>query len=754
MNQTNKIMPVEKTIISIGGMSCAACVRRVELGLKSISGVRDVAVNLATSRARLLHDADWAGLEMVKQKVSDMGYEFAGVLTGALDDSEYSRTKEVQGLKVKLYAGIGLSLAIHAAAMPHWIYGLSRVSIQLLNLVAFALTTVVMFWVGNRFFIGALKAARQKTADMNTLVATGTSAAYLYSSLAVFMPEIFAGPAVHPHTYFDSAAMIITFVLLGRYLEARARGRASDAIKSLIGLKPKTARVKRNEEYTDVAIEAIAKGDMILVRPGERIALDGIVVSGQSEVDESMLTGESLPVLKETGMDVYTGTLNRSGSFVFEVTRTGAETFLAGIVRMVEDAQGSKAPVQRFADKVASIFVPVVIAVAAITFLAWFILVPDSTFSLALLNFVSVLIIACPCAMGLATPTAIMVGTGIGAQSGILFKDGKSLERAHKITKVVFDKTGTLTKGKPVVTEIVPAGSRNQQEILEIAASLEAVSEHPLAQAIVEKGRNEGVSVRALDGFRSLQGLGAEATLAGRKILIGNSRLMKEKGVRIGVYEEDAKRLATDGNTCVYVAEEGKAAGLIALSDVPRESAAKAISLLKEMGLAVSMITGDNNQTAAAIAGALGIEEVRAEVLPAAKFEEIGRLQGEGEVVAMVGDGMNDAPALSKADIGIAVGAGTDIAIEASDITLIGEDLRAVPKAIVLSRLTMNTIRQNLFWAFFYNVIGIPVAAGILYPFFGILLNPVMAAAAMAMSSVFVVGNSLRLRGKWKRTIS
>lgn len=745
---------MEKTTISIGGMSCAACVRRVELGLKSIRGVRDVAVNLATSRARLLHDADWAGLETVKQKVSDMGYEFAGVLSGTLDDSGYSRTKEVRGLKLKLYTGIGLSLAIHAAAMPHWLHGLFGISIQSLNLVAFVLTTVIMFWVGNRFFTGALKAARQRTADMNTLIATGTSAAYIYSSLAVFMPDVFSGAGVHPHTYFDSAAMIITFVLLGRYLEARAKGKASDAIKNLIGLKPKTARVKKNGEYRDIVIESVIKGDVVLVRPGERIALDGIVISGQSEVDESMLTGESLPVPKETGSEVYTGTVNRSGSFVFEVTQTGAETFLAGIVRMVEDAQGSKAPVQRFADRVASIFVPVVIALAVTTFLIWFLIVPDSTFSRALLNFVSVLIIACPCAMGLATPTAVMVGTGIGAQNGILFKDGESFERARKITKVVFDKTGTLTKGKPVVTEILPAGNKNRQEVLEIAGSLESVSEHPLAQAIIEKARNENIPLRPLDGFRSLQGLGAEAALAGKRILVGNSRLMREKEVRIDIYEKEAERLSAEGKTCVYAAEEGAVIGLIALSDVPKKSAKGAISILKEMGLPVAMITGDNRQTALAIARALGIEEVQAEVMPAAKFEEIGRLQEKGDVVAMVGDGINDAPALSKADVGIAIGAGTDIAIEASDITLIGEDLRAVPRAIVLSRLTMLTIRQNLFWAFFYNAIGIPVAAGVLYPFFGILLNPVVAAAAMAMSSVFVVGNSLRLRGKWKRVMT
>lgn len=421
---------------------------------------------------------------------------------------------------------------------------------------------------------------------------------------------------------------------------------------------------------------------------------------------------------------------------------------------MVEDAQGSKAPVQRFADRVASIFVPVVIALAVSTFLIWFLIVPDSTFSRALLNFVSVLIIACPCAMGLATPTAVMVGTGIGAQNGILFKDGESFERARKITKVVFDKTGTLTTGKPVVTDILPAGKRNRQEILEIAASLESVSEHPLAQAIIEKARHENISLHPMDGFRSLQGLGAEAAFAGKRILIGNSRLMREKGIRIDIYEKEAERLSAEGKTCVYAAEDGAVIGLIALSDVPKESAKGAISILKEMGLPVAMITGDNRQTALAIARALGIEEVQAEVMPAAKFEEIGRAQQKGDVVAMVGDGINDAPALSKADVGIAIGAGTDIAIEASDITLIGEDLRAVPRAIVLSRLTMLTIRQNLFWAFFYNAIGIPVAAGVLYPFFGIFLNPVIAAAAMAMSSVFVVGNSLRLRGKWKRAKS
>lgn len=743
----------EKTTISVGGMTCAACVRRMESALKSIEGVKDAAVNLATARATLTHSPEWAGAEELKRVISDTGYEFLGILGEVPEDpAEAARKKETKELKIKLYAGALLSLLIHAGSMPHRFPFLKSVPRQTVLLSLLVLTTPVMFWVGRRFYVGALKAARQKTTDMNTLVAVGTLSAYLYSAVATFWPEFFTRAGIPPHVYFDSAAMIITLVILGRFLEARAKGKTSTAIKKLMGLKPKTARVIRDGKETDIPIEALVKEDIVLVRPGEKIATDGIVISGTSGVDESMLTGESLPVTKQAGSEVFAGTLNKSGSFTFKATKVGAETVLAQIIRLVEEAQGSKAPIQRFADKVASIFVPVVFTIAVITFIIWYFLVPEPLLSRALLNFVSVLIIACPCAMGLATPTAVMVGTGLGAENGILFKGGESLEKAYKLTTVVFDKTGTLTKGEPEVTDILPADGLQPKDILKIAVSIEALSEHPLARAIVERGRREGVSPHPVHDFEALSGFGARANLNGEKVLLGNLRLMEKEAVQMQGFDRSARRLADGGKTCVFAAKDGEAVGLIALSDVSKESARDTVSALRHMGLHVAMITGDNEKTARAIGQAVGIDQVMAEVLPADKASQIRWLQEQGQVVAMVGDGINDAPALTTADIGIAIGAGTDVAIEASDITLITDDLRLVPTAIKLSSQTMGVIKQNLFWAFFYNSLGIPIAAGILYPFFGILLNPVFAAAAMAMSSVSVVGNSLRLRRSWMRS--
>jgi len=743
----------EKTTISVGGMTCAACVRRVESALESARGVTEANVNLATARATLTHTPDWDGVEEIRKILSDTGYEFLGVL-GEIsgDPAEAARKKEIKELKVKLYVGVVLSILIHAGSMQHWFPFLQSIPRQTMLFSLLILATPVMFWVGSRFYVGALKAAGQKTTDMNTLVAVGTLSAYLYSAVATFWPEFFTRAGIAPHIYFDGAAMIITLVILGRFLEARAKGKTSAAIKKLMGLKPKTARVIRDDKEMDIPIEALVKEDIVLVRPGEKIATDGVIVFGTSGVDESMLTGESLPVTKQAGSDVFAGTLNKSGSFTFKATKVGAETALAQIIRLVEEAQGSKAPIQRFADKVASVFVPVVFTIAVITFIIWYFLVPEPILSRALLNFVSVLIIACPCAMGLATPTAVMVGTGLGAENGILFKGGESLEKAYKLTTIVFDKTGTLTKGEPEVTDILPAGGLQPKDILRIAVSIEALSEHPLAQAIVERSRREEVSPYPVHDFEALSGLGAKATFNGKKVSLGNLRLMEKERVAMQGLDQSAKRLAGEGKTCVFVVEEGTAAGLIALSDVSKESARDTVSALKRMGLHVAMITGDNENTARAIGRAVGIDQVMAEILPADKAREIRRLQEQGQVVAMVGDGINDAPALTTADIGIAIGAGTDVAIEASDITLITDDLRLVPTAIKLSSQTMKVIKQNLFWAFFYNSLGIPIAAGILYPFFGILLNPVFAAAAMAMSSVSVVGNSLRLRRSWMRS--
>ena len=740
-----------KTTVSVGGMTCAACVRRVEQALKSVDGVTDAAVNLATARATITHDEPWGGIEAVKDVVSDEGYEFLGVLDDTREDPiTAARAKEVRDLTIKFAVGAVLSIIIFLGSMQDWFPFLASMPRQTMLVILFFLTTPVVFWVGSRFYIGAIKAARQKTTDMNTLVAVGALSAYLYSALATFFPRIFSSAELVPHVYYDGAALIVTLIILGRLLEAKAKGRTSAAIKKLMGLRPKTARVIRDDKESDIPIEQVVKGDLVIVRPGEKVPTDGVVISGSSSIDESMLTGESMPVVKEAGEHVFGATLNKSGSFTFKATRVGSETALAQIIHLVEEAQGSKAPIQRLADKVASIFVPVVFLIGIITFVVWYFFVPEPVFSRALLNFASVLVIACPCALGLATPTAIMVGTGIGAEHGILIKGGESLENAYKLTKVVFDKTGTLTKGEPEVTDVIAAPGEEESRVLQIAMSLEAVSEHPIAAAIVEKGHRADLVPFPVEKFEALAGLGAGAFLNGRYCLLGNQRLMEMKNIQFDNLAEKAESLAAGGKTCVFVAEENQAIGIISLADVPRDSARETISTLKDMGLKVALITGDNFNTARAIGSVLGIDQIMAEVLPGDKATEIIRLRGQGEVVAMVGDGINDAPALTAADIGIAIGAGTDVAIEASDITLIKDDLLSVPRAIRLSLETVKVIRQNLFWAFIYNILGIPIAAGVLYPFFGILLNPQFAAAAMALSSVSVVSNSLRLRRAWK----
>ncbi len=753
---------LRKTTVSIGGMTCAACVRRVEDALKSMPGVRDASVNFATSKATVVHLSGSPTVGQIQALVEDTGYEFLGATGGAAatgatagdveadDPIEAARKREERELKLKVLVGVVLGVIIHVGSMPHFFPFLHAVPERVMGLILLVLATPAVFWVGSRFFTGAIKALRQKTSDMNTLVAVGALSAYLYSALAALRPDFFTRAGVAPQLYFDGAAMIVTLVLLGRLLEARARGKTSAAIKRLMGLKPKTARVLRGGREYDVPISEVERGDVVVVRPGERIPTDGSIVSGRSSVDESMLTGESLPVEKEAGGEVFAGTINLTGSFNFTATRVGAETALAQIIRLVEEAQGSKAPIQRFADKVASIFVPVVMAIAAITFIIWYFAVPDHQFSRALLNFVSVLIIACPCSMGLATPTAIMVGTGLGAENGILIKGGESLEKAYRLTTVVFDKTGTLTRGTPTVTDVIAEPDVEARDLLRMAASVEAVSEHPVARAVVEKCREANLVPPAVQDFEALSGLGARGTVLGKKVLVGNARLMQEQGVTIEGGRSRYAEFLSAGKTEVYVAVDGQIMGALALSDTLKESARDTVSRLQRMGLEVAMITGDNKRTARAVAGMIGIDRVMAEVLPADKAGEIRRLQAEGRVVAMVGDGINDAPALAASDVGIAIGAGTDIAMEAGDITLIKDDLKLVVSSIELSGLTMRIIRQNLFWAFFYNSLGIPVAAGALYPFFGILLNPMFAAAAMAMSSVSVVSNSLRLRLLWK----
>ncbi|MBN1472301.1 MAG: copper-translocating P-type ATPase [Syntrophaceae bacterium] len=742
----------EKITISVGGMTCAACVRRVENAIKEVNGVIESNVNLATGRATVVHETKWGGIKELQKIITEQGYEFLGELKNNIADPiEASRIEELRDLKTKVICGAVLSVIIFLGSMQHWFGFLHFIPRKTMLLVMFVLTAPAVFWVGSRFFTGAYKAALQKTSDMNTLVAVGAFSAYAYSAAATFFPHFFMTAGVMPHVYYDGAAMIVTLILVGRLLEAKAKGKTSTAIKKLMNLKPKTAHLIRPNEEIEVAVEEVLVDDILLVKPGERIPVDGIIVSGESTIDESMLTGESIPVTKKTGQKVFAATMNKTGSFTFRATGVGAETVLAQIIRLVEEAQGSKAPIQRLADKVASVFVPSVFFVAFVTFAVWYFLPAESNFSRALINFVSVLVIACPCALGLATPTAIMVGTGLGAQSGILIKGGEALEKIHKLSVVVFDKTGTLTKGELSVTDIAAANGFDEKQVLSYAAALEKNSEHPLAQAILQKAKADGITFLAADKFAAVSGMGAKAFIENKSCLAGNRFFMTSEDVFVNDWDAKAANLADEGKTVVYVALEKTVIGLIALADTPKASAKQAIESLKGRGLKVAMITGDNAGTAKAIAAQLGIEKVLADVLPGNKADEIRNLQATGEVVAMVGDGINDAPALAAADVGIAIGAGTDVAIEASDITLIRDDLLGVPEAIKLSEVTMRVIKQNLFWAFFYNVIGIPIAAGVLYPVFGILLNPEFAAAAMALSSFSVVSNSLRLRRVWEK---
>jgi Cu+-exporting ATPase len=744
----------EKVTITIGGMTCAACVRRVENALRGVEGVLDASVNLATSRATVIHVARWAGLPALAKAVTEHGYEFLGELKDALTDpAEAARARELRELKLKVFCGSILSIIIFFGSMQHWFGFLQFIPRQIMLWTMFVLTAPAVFWVGSRFFIGAIKAAQQKTSDMNTLVAVGAFSAYAYSVAATFFPHLFVRAGVMPLVYYDGAATIVTLILVGRLLEAGAKGKTSQAIKKLIGLKPKVAHLIKDSEELNIAVENVQEGDVLLVKPGESIPVDGLILTGSSTIDESMLTGESMPVTKEIGHKVFAATMNKTGSFTFRATGVGAQTALAQIIRLVEEAQGSKAPIQRLADKVASIFVPIVFVIAIITFAIWYFLTADNNFSRALINFVSVLVIACPCALGLATPTAIMVGTGLGAQSGILIKGGEALEKIHQLSVVVFDKTGTLTRGEPAVTDIIAAAGFNNKQVLSIASALEKTSEHPLAQAILQRAQTEQIPIVPADRFIALSGLGAKGQLESKACLIGNRILMEGENVSIDALNASAIKLSAEGKTVVYVVMEKKVIGLIALADMPKSSAKDAIEVLKHRGLKVAMVTGDNAGTAQAVASQLGIDRVMAEVLPGSKADEIKKLQKEGEVVAMVGDGINDAPALAAADIGIAIGAGTDVAIEAGDITLIRDDLMGVPEAINLSAATIRVIKQNLFWAFFYNVIGIPIAAGALFPFFGILLNPEFAAAAMALSSVSVVSNSLRLKRVWNKQV-
>ena len=745
----------EQVTLSVGGMTCASCVGHVESALKAVNGVSSASVNLATERATVRYVPGVAGISDLRHAVEDAGYSIVGVA-----GDEYSETatpREQALLRRKFVFSLTMAAAIMALmAIPQLKSALPfRVDFLLM-----ALATPVQLWAAKQFYTGAWGALKHGTSNMNTLIAVGTSVAYLYSVAATLLhgTTFFAGYGAE--TYFDTSTAIIGLVLVGRYLEARAKGRASNAIKALMGLQPRTALVVRDGQQITMPIEDVAVGDLVLVKPGEKVAVDGEVVSGVSGVDESMLTGESAPVEKPPGAQVYGATVNGTGSFTFRATKVGKDTALSQIIRLVEEAQGSKAPIQRIADLIASYFVPTVIAVAAGVFAVWYLIGPAPTYVYAMLTAVAVLIIACPCAMGLATPTAIMVGTGKAAEHGVLIRSAEALERAHKIQVVVVDKTGTLTTGVPTVTDIVSADIA-EDELLRLAASAEWPSEHPVGEAMVTAAREKGLALAEVGEFNAIPGLGIEARVDDNGIVIGNMALMLQREFPVNGLDESAAALSQQGKTTTFVAVDGEVKGVVAVADAVRPGAKEAVTDLREKGLQIVMLTGDNRVTAVAIADELGIDHVVADVLPGDKASHVKALQDEGKTIAMVGDGINDAPALAQADVGIAIGTGTDVAMEAADITLVSGDLRAVATAFALSRATMRTIRQNLFWAFAYNVALIPVAAGILYPLFSgggmpealrpVLgefgfLNPILAAGAMAVSSVTVVTNSLRLR--------
>ncbi|MGQ9694455.1 MAG: heavy metal translocating P-type ATPase [Thermodesulfobacteriota bacterium] len=745
-------VPVEKISLSVRGMSCASCVRRVERALSQLDGVLQVSVNLATEIANVQFLRGVVSLADFQKTGQEVGYE---VLPPAGADLEMllgreKALKEGDFKRLKRRFIWGIILLVPVFTLTSWkMTGLSSLFIlghDINYYLQFLFQTPLQFWIGWPFYSGAWKRLKQKSADMNTLIAMGTSAAYFYSVLATFFPHLFVGEGLKADVYYDTAGTIIVLILLGRLLEARAKGQTSEAIKRLMSLQARRARVIRNGQEKDIPIEEVIIGDIVVVRPGEKIPVDGIIKEGYSAVDESMVTGEALPVEKGPDQQVIGGTINKTGMFKFEATKVGKDTMLARIIKMVEEAQGSKPPIARLADIIAGYFVPAVMGVAVITFFIWFFWGPHPRLNFALLNFVAVLIIACPCALGLATPTSIMVGTGKGAENGILIRSGEALETAHKLTTIVLDKTGTLTRGQPSVTDIIPLDDFKREEILCYAASAERGSEHPLGEAIVAQAKEENIQFVDLADFKSLTGLGIEAFLDGQNILLGNMRLMKERGLFNEELEKIGAEFSNQGKTPMFVALNNKIAGLIAVADTLKENSKEAVETLHKLKLEVVMITGDNHKTATAIAHQLGIDRVLAEVLPADKAGEIKKLQAGGEKVGMVGDGLNDAPALAQADVGIAIGTGTDVAMESADITLISGDLRGVVTAIALSKATIKNIEQNLFWAFAYNTLLIPIAAGVLYPFFGLLLNPMLAAAAMALSSVTVVSNALRLR--------
>jgi Cu+-exporting ATPase len=733
-------------------MSCASCVSTIERALSDVPGVVDARVNLAAETATLDLERGAVAVQDLVSAVKSAGYGASTTDEGGDGDAEQKdRKKLYQTLLRKFWFATAVSLPVIYFSYPEIFPGIPAKGSTALNLIWAAmavLTLAVMAWSGSQFFTGALAAFRHRSANMNTLVAVGISAAWLYSTVALLFPGVFPEERLRD-VFFDVTAVVTAFVVLGSALEIRARARTSEALKKLIGMQAKSAQVVRDGLEVEVPIEEVVENDLVIVRPGEKIPVDGIVVSGTSAVDESMVTGEPIPIEKSEGSTVIGATINNTGSFRFRATRVGKETMLSQIIQMVRDAQGSKAPIQRTVDKVSGYFVPAVMIIAILTFMTWYTFGPLHSLVYAVITAVTVLVIACPCALGLATPTSLMVGIGKGAENGILIKSGDALEMAHRINTVVLDKTGTVTKGKPTVTDIVASGEFTEEQVLHLAASAEIGSEHPLGEAIVGEARHRNLEVSEPTDFEAVPGHGIVAVVAGRKVILGNLMFMASRGIPSGPAEAILERLSDEGKTAMIVGVDGVLAGVVAVADTVKPDSRAAIKRMHELGLEVVMLTGDNNRTAVAIGRQVGIDRVLAEVLPSDKANQIKLLQAEGKVVAMVGDGINDAPALAQADVGMAMGTGTDVAMESGDVTLVKGSLTGVVTAIELSKATIRNVRQNLVGAFAYNTLGVPIAAGVFYPVFGLLLSPLLAGAAMAFSSVTVVSNANRLR-TWK----
>jgi Cu+-exporting ATPase len=750
---------MENTTLKLRGMSCASCAGNIEEAIRSIPGVEACNVNFGAEQASVTYDSNKTDVAAIQDAVDAAGYSALPMQDDVLapeDDAErQARQAENRDLTRKVWVSGIISAVIVIGSLP----AMTGLPIPFIPMwlhhpwLQLVFTAPVLFWAGSSFYINAWKALKRHTATMDTLVAIGTGAAYLYSLFPTFFPQWFISQGLKPDVYFEAASVIIALLLLGRLLENRAKGQTSEAIRKLMGLQAKTARVIRKGREVDIPIAEVVLGDVILVRPGEKIPVDGEIVEGSSTIDEAMVTGESVAVKKQPGDEVIGATINKTGSFKFRATRVGKDTFLAQIVKLVQQAQGSKAPIQRLADRVTGWFVPVVIAIAIATFIIWYNIMGNVT--MALITTVGVLIIACPCALGLATPTSIMVGTGKGAENGILIKGVDSLELAHKLQTIVLDKTGTITQGKPTVTDFVTVNgtaNSNELKLLHLAASVERNSEHPLAEAVVQYAQSQGVELTDSQEFEAIAGSGVQGYVSNQWVQIGTHRWMNELLIDTSSLQQQWDRLEYLGKTVIWIAVNGKVEGIMGIADAVKPSSLVAIRTLQKMGLEVVMLTGDNRRTAQVIAREVGIKRVFAEVRPDQKAATVEKLQSEGKIVAMVGDGINDAPALAQADVGMAIGTGTDVAIAASDITLISGDLQGIVTAIQLSRATIRNIKQNLFFAFIYNVAGIPIAAGILFPFFGWLLSPIIAGAAMAFSSVSVVTNALRLRNFHPKT--